>query len=354
MSSIISTGTSDAKYRLPQSEVKEFVNNLFSETGSNIERMISVFDNSTVDERHFCAPLEWFKSSHSFPERNKLFIENALNISEEAINECLQKSGIEAADVDHLIFISTTGISTPSIDALLINRMKFNTHIKRTPIWGLGCAGGAAGLSRAMDFTKAYPDKICLVVAAELCSLTFQKDDLSKSNIIATSLFSDGCAAVLVGGSSSKVSAKAELELKDSLSTIYYDSLDVMGWEIVEQGFRVIFSRDIPEIVKDFVYPNIREMLDSHKLTLQDLKHYVTHPGGLKVINAYEESLGITNGAFDNSRKVLREHGNMSSPSVLYVLNEFINEHKYNSGDKGLISALGPGFSSEILLFEAV
>jgi alkylresorcinol/alkylpyrone synthase len=354
MSSIISVGTSDAKYKLPQSEVKEFVNNLFSNSGANIERMISVFDNSTVEERHFCAPMEWFKTTHSFPERNKLFIENALNISEEAVNKCLEKAGIEAADVDQLIFVSTTGISTPSMDAMLINRMKFKMHIKRTPIWGLGCAGGAAGLSRAMDFTKAYPDKICLVAAVELCSLTFQKDDLTKSNIVATSLFSDGCAAVLVGGSESKIAGKAELKLNDSLSTLYYDSLDVMGWEIVEQGFRVIFSRDIPTIVKDYVYPNIQEMLDEHNLSLKDVKHYVTHPGGLKVINAYEESLGITNGAFNNSRKVLREHGNMSSPSVLYVLNEFINEHKYSRGEKGLISALGPGFSSEIILFEAV
>jgi alkylresorcinol/alkylpyrone synthase len=205
-----------------------------------------------------------------------------------------------------------------------------------------------------MDFTKAYPDKICLVIAVELCSLTFQKDDLSKSNIVATSLFSDGCAAVLIGGSESKIADKSQLELKDSLSTLYYDSLDVMGWEIVENGFRVIFSRDIPTIVKDFVHPNIQEMLDEHKLGLKDIKHYVTHPGGLKVINAYEESLGITNGAFNNSRKVLKEHGNMSSPSVLYVLNEFIKEHKYKSGEKGLISALGPGFSSEIILFEAI
>lgn len=354
MSSIVSAGTSDAKYRLPQSEVKEFVNNLFSNSGVNIERMISVFDNSTVEERHFSMPIEWFKINRSFPERNKLFIENALIISEEAVNKCLEKAGLDVSDVDHLFFVSTTGISTPSIDALLINRMKFKPHVKRTPIWGLGCAGGAAGLSRAMDFTKAYPGKICLVVAVELCSLTFQKDDLSKSNIVATSLFSDGSAAVIIGGSESKIAGKAELKLIDSLSTLYYDSLDVMGWEIVEQGFRVIFSRDIPTIVKDFVHPNIQEMLDEHKLSLENIKHYVTHPGGLKVINAYEESLGITNGAFNNSRKVLREHGNMSSPSVLYVLNEFLNEHKYSGGEKGLISALGPGFSSEIILFEAV
>jgi alkylresorcinol/alkylpyrone synthase len=202
-----------------------------------------------------------------------------------------------------------------------------------------------------MEFTKAYPDKACLVVAVELCSLTFQKDDISKSNIIATSLFSDGCAAVLVAGDESKFAVGGKIKLLDSLSTIYYDSVDVMGWDVIENGFKVIFSRDIPTIVKDYVRPNIQELLDLHGIKVEDIKHYIAHPGGLKVINAYEESLGISNGAFDNSRKVLNEHGNMSSPSVLYVLKEFLMSNKFEKDEPGLISSLGPGFSSEILLF---
>jgi alkylresorcinol/alkylpyrone synthase len=351
MSKIISAGTSDAKYELSQGDLKEFTHDLFHDSGVDIERMISVFDNSTISRRHITVPVEWLKHNHTFSERNSIFRENAVELASEAIEECLGKVNADYSDIDNIIFISSTGISAPTIDAELFNKLKLNSHIKRNPVWGLGCAGGAAGISRALEFTRAYPSKNALVAAVELCSLTFQKDDLSKSNIIAASLFSDGAAAALVCGSENKLAVHEGIKLIDSLSTIYPDSLDVMGWDIVNDGFKVIFSRDIPAIVKEYVHPNITELLNIHNLELSDLKHYITHPGGLKVINAYEESLGLTNGKLKYSRKVLNEHGNMSSPSVLYVLKEFLNEKKYNAGEFGLISALGPGFSSELVLF---
>jgi len=352
MSKVVSVGTADAPFDLPQTDVKEFLYSLFSNTGMDIDRLIGVFDNSNVSRRHFSAPIAWFGSGHSFPVRNNVFVDTALKMSVDAINNCLQKVKAAYNDIDHIFFVTSTGLSTPTIDALLINELKFNSHIKRTPIWGLGCAGGAAGLSRAMEYTKAYPDKTALLVVVELCSLTFQKDDLSKSNVIAASLFSDGAAAVFVAGDKSRFSGSKGLMLVDSLSTTYYDSLDVMGWDIVEEGFKVIFSRDIPAIVRDCVFPNIMELLNEHKLSLPDIKHYVTHPGGVKILRAYQESLGLFNGSLDNAKKVLAEHGNMSSASVLYVLNEFLTQAKFNSGELGLITALGPGFSSELILFE--
>ncbi|RPI12757.1 MAG: hypothetical protein EHM58_19705 [Ignavibacteriae bacterium] len=352
MSKIVSAGTCDSEYKLTQKEAKEFVYNLFSDSGVNIDRMISIFDNSTVTGRHISAPLEWFKCKHSFPERNEMFIKSAIDISEGAINECLEKANADVKDVDYMIFVTSTGIATPSIDAFLIDRMKFNRHIKRTPIWGLGCAGGAAGLSRAMEFTKAYPGKTCLLVAVELCSLTFQKDDLSKSNIIATSLFSDGAAAVFIAGDESKFASAGNIKLIDSLSTMYYGSLDIMGWDLNDNGLKIVFSRDIPTIVREYVRANIQEIIDIHGLKIEDIKHYVSHPGGMKVIAAYESSLGTTNGEFNYSKKVLNEHGNMSSPSVLYVLKEFLMGNKFGNEELGLITALGPGFSSEILLFK--
>jgi alkylresorcinol/alkylpyrone synthase len=352
MSKAVSVGTADAPFCLHQTDVKEFIYSLFSNTGMNINRLIGVFDNANVSRRHFSAPISWFGSGHSFPVRNNVFIDTALKMSIEAINNCLQKVNAAYTDIDHIFFVTSTGLSTPTIDALLINELKFNSHIKRTPIWGLGCAGGAAGLSRAMEYTKAYPDKTALLVVVELCSLTFQKDDLSKSNVIATSLFSDGAAAVLVVGDKSKFSGNKGILLKDSLSTTYYDSLDVMGWDIVEEGFKVIFSHDIPAIVRECVLHNIMELLSEHKLSLPDIKHYVTHPGGVKVMKAYEDSLGLTNGLLDNAKKVLDEHGNMSSASVLYVLNEFLTQAEFNAGELGLITALGPGFSSELILFK--
>lgn len=351
MSKIISAGTADAKYELSQNDLKDFTYNLFHDSGVDIERMIKVFDNSAVSRRHITVPLEWLKTQHTFPERNKIFNENSIELAIEAIDDCLNNVNADYSDIDNIIFITSTGLATPTIDAELFNKLKFNTHIKRTPLWGLGCAGGAAGISRALEFTKAYPQKNSLVIAVELCSLTFQKDDLSKSNIVATSLFSDGAAAALVAGSENTFSEKPGVKLIDSFSTIYKDSLNVMGWDFAENGFRVVFSRDIPSIVKDYVHPNIKEFLELHGLTIPDLKYYIAHPGGQKVISAYEESLCLPAGTLKYSRKVLKEHGNMSSPSVLYVLKEYMQENNYKPGEYGLLSALGPGFSSELVLF---
>ena len=352
MPKLISTGTADAPFELPQSEIKNFIYNLYSGSYEEIERMINVFDNSSITRRHISVPVDWLGKEHTFSERNAVYREIAFKLSAKALNACLEKAGAEPWEINNIIFVTSTGVSTPTIDAMLFNELKLDKHVKRTPLWGLGCAGGASAISRALEYTRAYPDKNAAVIAVELCSLTFQKDDLSKSNIIASSLFSDGCAAAFIAGDKSRYSTSKGIELIDSLSTIYDDSLDVMGWDIVDTGFKVIFSRDIPTIVKEYVNPNINEMLELHKLGINDIKHYITHPGGLKVINAYEESLSLANGKLGLSRKVLREHGNMSSPSVLYVLNEFLNGGYFDSNEYGLLSALGPGFSSELVLFK--
>jgi alkylresorcinol/alkylpyrone synthase len=205
-----------------------------------------------------------------------------------------------------------------------------------------------------MDYTNAYPKSTALLISIELCSLTFIKDDVSKSNIVASSLFSDGAAAVLVAGDEAGIEEGKGIRLLNSLSTIYDNSLDVMGWDIAEEGLRVIFSKDIPTIVRDCVKPNIMELLNINNLSLKDLKHFVTHPGGLKVLDAYEQSLGLENGKLNLSRKVLNRHGNMSSPSVIYVLNEFLSQNSYKPDEYGLISSLGPGFSSELILFRTL
>lgn len=351
MAKLISVGTADAKYKLPQSEIKDFIRSLYSQSYSELERMISVFDNSTISTRHISVPTEWLGKEHSFKERNEIFKIEAVELCKKAIDECIQTVSAEYSDIHNIILVTSTGIATPTLDAILFNELKLSRHVKRTPLWGLGCAGGASGVSKAMDYCRANPLHNAIVVCVELCSLTFQKDDLTKSNIIASSLFSDGCAAALVCGKDSTLNSNKGAELVDSLSTIYTDSLDVMGWEIVDNGFRVIFSRDIPTIVKEYVNPNITELLEKFSLRISDIKNYVTHPGGLKVINAYEESLGLENGALENSRKVLNEHGNMSSPSVLYVMKEFL-AGGFNEGEYGLLSALGPGFSSELVLFK--
>ena len=235
------------------------------------------------------------------------------------------------------------------MDARLINALKFRSNVRRTPIWGLGCAGGLSGLSRAYEYTLAFPRERALLLAVELCCLTFQRNDLSKSNLVATSLFGDGAAAVVVSGAET---GDRGPHIRASRSTLWYDSLDVMGWEVNDQGLKVLFSRDIPSIVRSLVLPGLEEFLAAHDLVLQDLRHIIAHPGGVKVMEAYEQTLDLEPGKMDRARDILRRYGNMSSPTVLFVLEDFMRAGAIHAGEWGVMMALGPGFSSEMLLLQ--
>ena len=352
MPRVISVGTADVPYTYDQDTAKEFAYGLFSKKRKDIDRLLPIFDNALISSRQLCYDREWFNDDHDFVERTESFLENSVKLSKDALNTCLEKTGADYGDFDHIIYVSSTGISAPTTDALLINELKLDTHLKRTPIWGLGCVAGAVGLSRALEYVKAYPESAVMLIAVEICSLAFQKDDYSKSNIVAIALFSDGAAAALIAGKDHPLYEKSDISMIDTYTTTYYDSLDVMGWDIIETGFKAIFSKDIPTIVKNNVKANIDEFLERLGLNTSDLKHFVLHPGGAKVLDEYENALGLENGTISYSRKVLRDHGNMSSPTVLYVLHDFMYDKKYTLGDYGLISALGPGFSSELILFQ--
>ena len=352
MSRVISVGTAKVPYEFRQCELKKFARDLLSRNGQEPGRMLDVFDNSQIETRGFINPREWFENEKSFKERSESYMLGSLSLSISALKDCLGKYGGDTGDFDHIIYVSSTGVATPTVDALLLNELRLDSHIKRTPVWGLGCAGGAAGLSRALEYTKAFPKSAALLIASELCSLAFHGHDHSKSNIVSLALFADGAAAVIVAGEENKLYQLSNIDLVESLSTTYYDSLDIMGWEIVDDGFKAIFSKDIPSIVRERVRVNIEELTSGRGISVSDLKHYIVHPGGPKVLSEYESSLGLEEGAFTYSRKVLREHGNMSSSTVLYVLKEFIDGEPGSRGEYGIISALGPGFSSELLLFK--
>ncbi len=352
MPQITSIGIAEIPYTFSQCEVKKFASELFSDNKNYISRMLGVFDNSLIETRHFVHPRHWFDTQKNFVERSGSFLENSIPMSISAINNCFSKTDASLDDIDHIIFVSSTGISAPTVDAHLINRLKIKPHIKRTPIWGLGCVGGAVGLTRAMEYTKAFPKSAVLVIALEICSLAFHREDYSKSNIVSLALFSDGAAAAIISGDEHRLSGAYKINLSNSLSTTYYDTLGVMGWDVVSNGLKAIFSKDIPTIVRNEVKSNIENILQTNHLAISDLKHYAVHPGGAKVLKEYEESLGLPDGTLIHSRKVLKEHGNMSSATVLYVINEIMEEKNFKRGEYGIISALGPGFSSEILLFE--
>jgi alkylresorcinol/alkylpyrone synthase len=352
MPKVISIATEEPSTRVGQEEVKEFARTIFSQRSNDLERLLNVFSNTSIQSRHFTEDKSWYGKEHGFAERNELYIKSAVQLSQESSLRCLDNAGLKPADIHHVIFVSSTGLSTPSIDARLFNKMKLNPHVKRTPIWGLGCAGGAAGLSRALEYTTAMPGHAVLLIAIELCGLTFQKDDYSKNNLVGTSLFSDGVAAVVVVGDKHRASEHDGISLLNSLSTIFDNSLDVMGWDVKDSGLKVIFSKDIPTIVHNCVGQNVQELASKNGISISDIKHFAIHPGGPKVMDAYEEALKLQGDALRFSRKVLRDHGNMSSPTVLYVLKEFMDSREYGAGEYGLISALGPGFSSELVLFQ--
>ncbi len=354
MPAIISVGTALPPHILEQSDVKGFAHDIFGDAfHGDIDRLMGIYDNSEIERRHFCVPLDWFRTGRGFREKNDLYIRNALELSKEAIATALDRAGMTHGDIDYILFVSTTGVATPSIDARLIRDLPFRNDIKRLPIWGLGCAGGASSLSRAMDIARALPDAVILVVVVELCGLTFMRNDLSKAALIASSLFGDGAAAVVVCGDEAGADvAPGSPRLIASRTTTMEDSLDVMGWEITDAGFKIVMSRDIPTIVRTFMRESIDTFLAETGIPSDRIDHYVAHPGGAKVIQAYRESLGLDDRALRHTRDTLRDCGNISACSVLFVLERFMAEldRQRNGTEHGILCALGPGFAAELLL----
>lgn len=346
MARIISTAKAIAPYNISQAEAVQFAREHFNSKFSDIDRLLKIFTSSRIENRQFCVPSDWFFSAKSFKEKNDTYITQACKLSEQACRTCLDEAGLAPGEIDHIIFISSTGLATPSIDARLINLLKLRGDITRVPVWGLGCVGGAVGLSMASDHIKAYPNSKVLLVAAELCGLTFQFNDLGKSNLVATALFADGADAVILGhdGPGPEIIARQ--------STTWPDSLDVMGWNLQSEGLQVVFARAIPSIVNKYARSNISDFLSRQEMTLDDINYFLFHPGGAKVLDAYKEALRLSDEQVSLSEEVLRNHGNMSAVTILYVLDDFLRSNSRKEGSFGIMSALGPGFSSETLLIK--
>jgi len=339
-----------------QADAREFARNLFRDIlTEDRARLLDVFESTGIASRQVCEPLEWYGVDHDFAQRNDLYVTHAVELGQRVARLALERAGLGPADLDHLVFVSSTGIAAPSVDARIANALGLSMNLRRTPIWGLGCAGGVAGLARARAFALAEPGTRVLVIALELCSLTFQRNDLSKRNLVAASLFGDGAAAALVVADDVPPSPNGHphLTLDASASTFWQDTIDIMGWEVDGAGLHVVFSRDIPTVVRERVRPGIETFLAEHAMTLADLDHVVAHPGGTKVLAAYQDTLALAPDALDHARAVLRDHGNMSSPTCLFVLERFLNAGTIAAGDTALLSALGPGFGAEYVLMRA-
>lgn len=342
-------------HRVEQEDARTLARSLFREVlQGGDERLLAIFEHSGIEHRNASAPLEWFGEDHDFAEKNALYVQTAVRLGAQVAREAAQRAGIEPGDIDHLIFVSSTGLAAPSIDARIANELGLRGDFRRTPIWGLGCAGGAAGLARAREFALAQPGSHVLLVALELCTLTFQRNDMSKRNLVAASLFADGAAAAVVTTANGRAAHAPAIELVASASTFWEDTLDVMGWEIDGAGLHVVFARDIPTIVHERVRPSLEEFLGRHGLDLSSLDHLVAHPGGTKVLAAYQQALGFAPERLDHARAVLRDHGNMSSPTCLFVLERFLRGGEIAPGQHAVLSALGPGFCAEYVLLRGV
>lgn len=341
--SVLAVATASPPHVLAQAQLRAFARRFFARDFPAIDRLLPAFDNSGIAERQMASPIEWFDEPHSFAEKNEVYRRCALDMSARAGAEALRRSGVKADEIAAIVFVSTTGIATPSLDSYLVQLLGLSRAAARVPIWGLGCAGGAAGLARAADLVRALGRPV-LLIAAEVCSATFVHGDRSKSNLIATALFGDGAAAVVLAPGAEG------LQIVGSHSHLIDDSEDIMGWTLEPQGLRVRFARSIPNLVRDTVPGFKLAALRAAHVSPEEVEHYVLHPGGTKVLAAYEAALAVPRARIEGAYTVLREHGNMSSPTLLFVLERFMRETP-RSGAAGLALGLGPGFAAEAVMF---
>jgi alkylresorcinol/alkylpyrone synthase len=315
----------------------------------NPERLAQIHRSTLVGGRHLALPLAEYATLGGFGRRNEAWLRVGLEVGEAAIRDGLTRAGLQPSDVDHLIFVTTTGIATPSLDARLVNRLGLRPSVKRTPIFGLGCLAGAAGLARASDALRAFPEEVAVLLSVELCSLTLQPDDLSIPNVVATGLFGDGAAAVVLGGAARPPRAGAP-QILATRSIFYPDTEWVMGWDVIDTGFKILLSAKVPEVVEGRIGADVDAFLDAHDLRRADVRHWIAHTGGPKVLEALRNGLALPEAALARSWASLREVGNLSSASVLFVLRDHLDAAEAQPGDVGLVAAMGPGFACELLL----
>ena len=344
---IISAGTAFPKNVYQQQAITSALKTAWN---SGLERpalLDRLHSHCGVEQRHLVLPLEAYHHVTTFGQANDLWLDFAQTLGRDAICRAITPLGIMPADIDALYFVTVTGVASPSIDARLVNRMGLSPYIKRVPIFGLGCVAGAAGLARAADYVRAFPEQIAVVLSVELCSLTWQRDDLSIANMISTGLFGDGAAAAVVAGRDTEHSGP---EVLGTRSVFYPGSERVMGWDISESGFHIVLSPEVPKVIRENLAGDVDSFLAGFGLSRRDISSWIIHSGGPKVLEAVSDSLELPPGALDLSWRCLKNVGNLSSASVLVVLEEVLARRRGEPGTYSILAAMGPGFCSELLL----
>jgi alkylresorcinol/alkylpyrone synthase len=351
---IASAASAFPKHYYSQQELLQRLRDYWGADLRNPQLLQRLHRNVTVEGRYLAIPAEQYLDIKTWGQANDIWIRVAQELGEKALCLALHNANISPQDLGALFFTSVTGVCSPSIDALLINRMQLPANIRRTPIFGLGCVAGAAGIARAADYVRAYPKQAAALVSVELCSLTLQREDLSVANLISSGLFADGAAAVIVTGEdiASLNGQSSGPAIRATRSIFYPNTEDMMGWNISEKGFRILLSTEVPNLIRQNLGRDVDAFLADQGLQKSDLKSYVLHTGGPKVLEASAAALGLNNGQLDASWDCLRKVGNLSSASVLVVLEDVMKHRRPEPGSLGLLAAMGPGFCSELVLLE--
>jgi alkylresorcinol/alkylpyrone synthase len=337
---IVNVASAVPQHVVDQSVVRRIVERVFGDRVADLERLLKVFEHDHIHTRYFVRPPEWYERDHGFGEANAVFTESAIELSEQAARAA---AGEHLDKIKAVVVVSSTGVMTPSLDTMLIQRLGLPSSTRRLPIFGLGCAGGVSGMARAAELSRGLGGACVLMVAVEICSVTFRQSDTRKSNIVASSIFGDGAAAVLIGGEGDGP------QIVDSHSTLFPDTHDIMGWDVTDNGLAVRFSRDIPTFVRESIPQVLESACRAWNIERSDVRDVIAHPGGSKVLEAYSQATGLPAETFDMARTVLRNFGNMSSASVLFVLEQWLRSAAPRP-PYSLMAALGPGFSSELVL----
>lgn len=339
---LLSIGTADAPHDMPQATVAEVARSLFQHRFPQFDRMAKVFDTAGIQHRQSVMPIDWYITPRKWPERTEAYVSGAVDLFSRAAENALANAGLTGPEVDIIVTVSSTGIATPSLEARAMARLGFRSDAARIPVFGLGCAGGVTGLAIASRMARATPGAVVLLVAVEVCTLSFRMEDLTKADIVATALFGDGAAAcVLRCGAGGGEDGFAHVEA--TAEHTWPDTLDIMGWRVEPDGLGVIFARAIPPFAREYLRPAMDKMLGSNGQRIEDVDRFICHPGGMKVIDAMEASLSMDQGALDHERAVLADHGNMSAPTVLYVLDR---ARRAGLPPRSVVTALGPGFTA--------
>jgi len=345
--SIAATATALPPHTITRDDVKYYMGRVFDIPERRLEAMMDIVDNAQVHKRHAIFPIEYTVEPRALYQTNQEYMEHAIKLGQEAAEKCLQRAGVSPDEVDLIITVSCTGFMIPSLDAHLINLMGFRSNVRRMPFTELGCAAGAMALGRAADFLKAEPGGNVLIIAVELPSLTFQRKDISQANLISSILFGDGAAAVLVSGNGAPGP-----KILVSETYTFPDSLGAMGFDLRDSGFHILLAKDVPEMIGAKIRGLVDGFLERNGKKQEDIKGWILHPGGARLLGNVEIALGLTKCQTQPSWDVLANVGNLSSATILFILQEWLEKRPLKPGEHALAAAFGPGFSAEFLLLQ--